>query len=54
MTHEEMMEFLKGRGPRPEPVEWDPWEAKRRVRGDMNVRSGLPYNQPSSIKKPSP
>jgi hypothetical protein len=50
MTHEELREFMKGRGPRrTEP--YDPEENLRHIRGQANVRSGLRWDDPGTSGK---
>ena len=52
MTHEELREFMKGRGPRVSKGEpYDPEENLRRVRGWANVRSGLRWDDPGTSGK---
>jgi len=52
MTHEELREFMKGRGPRVSRNEpYDPEENLRRVRGWANVRSGLRWDDPGTSGK---
>ena len=52
MTHEELREFMKGRGPRvSKGAPYDPEENLRRVRGWANVRSGLRWDDPGTSGK---
>jgi len=52
MTHEEMMEFLKGGGDRTPRVAQDPESQLRHLRGQMNLRSGRRWDdQGDSGKK---